>query len=71
MRKSKKGSLTAQEYEEIYYFLNEYNRIVNLDKIQEPFYVKDVRLCNLQRLKNITKKMKRRMVVEYPNSFAT
>jgi hypothetical protein len=67
--KKDEGSLTAQEYEEIYSVLREYDRIVNLGRIMEPFYVNDVRVKRLPRIHNIMKKMKQRMEVEYPTSF--
>ncbi len=62
------GSLTAQEYEEIYFVLKEYVHISTLDK-PEPFYVTDVRRVKAQtRVKPLITKMEARMK-QFPNSF--
>ena len=67
MKKKDDGSLTPTEYEEIFYALKEYCRVA--PKVEEPFYVNDVRVTKLPKIHKIMEKMKHRMEVEYPNSF--
>jgi hypothetical protein len=61
------GSLTGPEYEEIYYALNSYCLIAN--NINEPIYVREVRMANIERLRKIMDKMHKRMTIDYPPNF--